>query len=216
MTSKLVFLDPNSVEEIPFTTSEVIAENGNVKHDTVQRLIRKYETDIEEFGKLGFQIRPSESGQSEKIYKLNEQQATLLIIFMKNTLPVRRFKKALVKQFYLMQKELISRKVTRQIGKEAREALTNAIQTLPDSPHKEMKYKHYSDLVYKKIFGKNAKQLRIDFGISKKDNLRNMFTAGELDSVLKLERQVSSLIELGYDYSQIKEIVNKVQLLKVI
>ena len=68
MTSKLVFLDPNSIEEIPFTTSEVIAENGNVKHDTVQRLIRKYETDIEEFGKLGFQIRPSESGQSEKIY----------------------------------------------------------------------------------------------------------------------------------------------------
>lgn len=216
MTSKLVFLDPNSIEEIPFTTSEVIAENGNVKHDTVQRLIRKYETDIEEFGKLGFQIRPSESGQSEKIYKLNEQQATLLIIFMKNTLPVRRFKKALVKQFYLMQKELISRKVTRQIGKEARESLTNAIQALPDTPHKEMKYKHYSDLVYKKIFGKNAKQLKIDYGIGKKDNLRNMFTADELDKVIKLERQISSLIELGYEYSEIKGILNKAQLLQAI
>ena len=140
----------------------------------------------------------------------------MLIIFMKNTLPVRRFKKALVKQFYLMQKELISRKVTRQIGKEARESLTNAIQALPDTPHKEMKYKHYSDLVYKKIFGKNAKQLKIDYGIGKKDNLRNMFTADELDKVIKLERQISSLIELGYEYSEIKGILNKAQLLQAI
>ena len=207
--SNLVFLEPDDLNEIPFTTSKVVAENGKVRHDTVQRLIRSYESDLEEFGKLGFQIRPSESGQSEKIYKLNEQQATLLIIYMKNTLPVRKFKKALVKQFYLMQKELISRKVTRQIGKQAREALTNAIQCLPDSPHKQMKYKHYTDLVYKIVFGKNTKQLKEFHGISKTDNLRNRFTSAELGRVEKLEGQVSSLIDLDYDYQTIKDIISR-------
>jgi len=207
--NNLVFLEPDDLSEIPFTTSKVIAEHGKVQHDTVQRLIRNYESDLEEFGKLGFEIRPLESGQSEKIYKLNEQQSTLLIIYMKNTLPVRQFKKALVKQFYLMQKELISRKVTRQIGKQAREALTNAIQGLPESPHKEMKYKHYTDLVYKIVFGKNAKQLREFHGIGKTDNLRNRFTSSELKQVEMIEGQISSLIDLDYDYKMVKDIVSR-------
>jgi phage regulator Rha-like protein len=201
--NELVFLDPDDLNEIPFTTSKVVAEHGQVKHETVQRLIRNYEDDLKEFGKLGFEIRPLASGQSEKLYKLNEEQATLLITYMKNTLPVRNFKKALVKQFYLMQKELTSRKVTRQIGKQAREALTNAIQALPESPHKQMKYKHYTDLVYKIVFGKNSKQLREEYGLGKNDDLRNRFTADELELVELLERQVSVLIELGHDYQSI-------------
>jgi len=209
MSDQLVFLEPNDLHEIPFTTSRVVAECGKVQHDTVQRLIRNYESDLEEFGKLGFEIRPLESGQSEKIYKLNEEQSTLLITYMKNTLPVRKFKKALVKQFFLMQKELISRRVTRQIGKQAREALTNAIQELPDSPHKEMKYKQYTDMIYKIVFGKNSKQLKEQFELSKSDILRNRFTASELVLVEKLERQVSVLVDLGHDYHSIKEELSK-------
>jgi len=207
--NKLVFLEPNDLNEIPFTTSKVISEHGKVKHHALQVMISKYQSDLEEFGKVSFEIRPLESGQSEKVYKLNEQQATLLIIYMKNTLPVRQFKKALVKQFYLMQKELISRKVTRQIGKQAREALTNAIQGLPESPHKSMKFKHYTDLVYKIVFGKNTKQLRDAYGITKKDNLRNRFTASELSQVERIEVQISSLIDLDYDYQSIKDVVSR-------
>jgi len=211
--NELVFLEPDDLNEIPFTTSKVIAKNGKVKHHALQVMISKYQSDLEEFGKVSFEIRPSESGQSEKIYKLNEQQSTLLIIYMKNTLPVRQFKKALVKQFYLMQKELISRKVTRQIGKQAREALTNAIQGLPESPHKQMKYKHYTDLVYKIVFGKNSKQLKEAYGMGKGDNLRNRFTSSELAQVEKLEGQVSSLIALDYDYKSIKDVISRKYLL---
>ena len=206
--NNLVFLEPDDLNEIPFTTSKVVAENGKVKHHALQVMISKYQSDLEEFGKVSFEIRPLESGQSEKLYKLNEQQATLLITYMKNTLPVRQFKKALVRQFYLMQKELISRKVTRQIGKQAREALTNAILGLPDSPHKDMKYKHYTDLVYKIVFGKNAKQLKEQFGLDKSSTiLRNRFASSELEQVEKLEGQISSLIALDYDYKSIKDIL---------
>ena len=210
--NSLVFLDPDDLNEIPFTTSKIIAEHGQVKHHALQVMIAKYQTDLEEFGRLSFEMRPLETKgglQHEKIYHLNEEQSTLLITYMKNTFPVRKFKKALVKQFYLMQKELTKRKVTRQIGKQAREALTNAIQALPESPHKAMKYKQYTDLVYKIVFGKTAKQLREEFGLKKSDELRNRFTADELETVEKLERQVSVLIDLGHDYQSIKEVLSK-------
>lgn len=218
--NELVFLEPNCLEEIPFTTSKVIADNGKVKHDTVQRLIRNYSEDIEEFGKLAFEMRPSDGingfeirksnvGRPEKIYKLNEQQATLLITYMKNTLPVRKFKKALVKQFYIMQKELTKRTATRMIGKQAREALTNAIQSLPDSPHKSMKYKHYTDLVYKIVFNKSSKQLREEYGIGAKDSLRDYFMASQITDIERLENQIGVLIDLGNDYQTIKIILTK-------
>jgi len=203
--NELVFLNPDDINEIPFTTSEVIAKHGQVKHHALQNMILKFKSDIEEFGKLAFEMRPSGSGQSEKIYHLNEEQATLLITYMKNTLPVRKFKKDLVKQFYIMQKELDKRKVTREIGKQARETLTNAIQALPESPHKGMKYKQYTDMIYKIVFNKNAKQLREEYGIAKKDNLRDMFSARDNESINRLERQVGSMIELGYDYYTIKD-----------
>ncbi|MFA5208459.1 MAG: Rha family transcriptional regulator [Candidatus Paceibacterota bacterium] len=219
--NELVFLDPNDINETPFTTSEVIAENGKVRHDTVQHLIRDYQNDIEEFGKLAFEMRPygegingfkirkSNAGRPEKIYHLNEEQATLLITYMKNTLPVRNFKKALVKQFYIMQKELTKRITTREIGKRAREALTDAIQGLPESPHKCFKYNQYTDLIYKIVFGKIARKLREEYGITKKDSLRDRFSAEENEKVDKLEQMISSMIELGYDYGTIKAALTK-------
>lgn len=208
--NELVFLEPDDIQEEPFTTSKVIAENGKVEHKTVTDLINRYKEDIKEFGEVRFKIafNPNTS-RNYNVYQLNEQQATLLITYMQNTLPVRKFKKALVKQFYIMQKELNSRKVTREIGKQAREALTNAIQGLPDSPHKAMKYKHYTDLIYKIVFGKNAKQLRAEYGISEKDNLRDRFQSIENERIEKLEQQVGVMIDLGYDYKTIKDALIK-------
>lgn len=214
---KLVFLEPNDIKEEPFTTSEVIAERGKVEHKTVTDLINRYKDDLKEFGEVRFKIAFNpKTSRNYNVYQLNEQQATLLITYMQNTLPVRKFKKALVKQFYIMQKELNSRRVTRQIAKQSREALTNAIQALPESPHKAMKYKHFTDLVYKIVFGKNAKQLRNEYGITEKDNLRDRFTVEENSRIEKLENQISVLLDLGYDYSSIKEELNKKYLEKAI
>ena len=207
--NELVFLDPDDIKEIPFTTSKVVAEHGQVKHHALQQMILKYEDDIKEFGKLAFEMRPLPSGQPEKIYHLNEEQATLLITYMKNTLPVRKFKKDLVKQFYIMQKELTKRITTREIGKRAREALTSAIQGLPESPHKCYKYNQYTDLIYKIIFGKIARKLREEYGITKKDSLRDRFSAEENEKIDKLEQMIGSMIELGYDYDTIKAALTK-------
>lgn len=81
-------------DKVPYTLSNIIAEGVGIKHSSITRTIRKHEKDFEEFGKLGFKIRPSDSGQGEKIYKLNEDQAILLITYLKNTDIVRAFKKS--------------------------------------------------------------------------------------------------------------------------
>ncbi len=209
MNKNLVFLESNNLNEEPFTTSKIIAECGEVKHHAVQQLIQTYIKDLEEIAKVAFEMRYLPSGQSEKIYKLNEQQATLIITYMKNTKPVREFKKALVKQFFRMRKELEKRAITRAVAKDARNALTDAINLLPDSPHKKFKYKHYTELVYKTAFGMNTKELKMKLDIPKDDNLRDYLTESQLKKIQKIENQVAVFVEMGYEYKDVKEILKK-------
>lgn len=80
----LVYLDPNDCTETPFTTSNVIAENSHVQHHAVTRLIQQYEKDLREFGILRFENEViTGRGQPQKLYLLNEEQATLLITYAK-------------------------------------------------------------------------------------------------------------------------------------
>lgn len=206
----LVYLDPNDCTETLFTTSKVIAENAHIQHETVVRMIEKYKDDLQEMGKVRFEIgfNPN-SSRNFTNYHLNEMQATLLITYLQNTKPVRQFKKALVREFYRMQAELTKRRMTREIGKQARATLTDAISHLPDSPHKAMKYKQYTDLIYTTIFGKNGKQLREHYGITKGDEIRNRFTACELEAVEQLEQFAGTLIDAGMEYQAVKEAVKR-------
>ena len=82
--SELVFLEPNKLDAVPFTTSEVIAEFAGVKHHAVQQLITKHETDFKEFGQVAFEMRAvtySRGTNYEKIFHLTEEQATLLMTY---------------------------------------------------------------------------------------------------------------------------------------
>ena len=87
------------------TTSMAIADGVGYEHATVIRLVRDNKDDLEDFGGVGFQIQPFETAgglQQREIALLNEQQATLLITYMRNNDVVRAFKKQLVKAFYEM------------------------------------------------------------------------------------------------------------------
>lgn len=131
---ELVFL--NKRQE-PYTTSDLIAEFAGIQHHTVTRLIRNHADDFEDFGVLGFEIHKplpnSQGGRPDKIYRLNEQQATLLMTYLKNTAQVRMFKKELVRQFYAMREILRERQtrgwlMARAEGKKARRLETDAIK----------------------------------------------------------------------------------------
>lgn len=201
----LVYLSPNT--EDPFTTSEVIAECAGVKRDTVQKLIQRHGKHLREFGRVGFEIRTLQTRggqQMAKIYHLNEQQATLLLTFLRNTPVVIEFKKELVRQFFAMRKELMNIKAIKAERKPLRTSMTDAIKALPDSPHKQFKYSQYTDLAYMAALGKTARQLRKERGAEKSATASDYMSSDELAAVSKMENRISVLLEVGMDYQQVK------------
>ncbi|MCZ2158883.1 Rha family transcriptional regulator [Bartonella sp. 220] len=96
---------------IAVTTSLKVAEGVRHTHKTVMQLVRQNIKDFEEFGSLAFEMRVSrkdgKGGQKREVAILNEPQATLLMTYMRNNDMVRAFKKALVKAFYDLKKQLI-------------------------------------------------------------------------------------------------------------
>lgn len=99
-----------AVEGEPRASSEVIARGVGVQHKNMLAMIRKYQGDLSEFGLVAFQTRARCSGKhgggDVEFAMLNEQQATLLLAFMRNSPKVVEFKIALIKEFFRMRGEL--------------------------------------------------------------------------------------------------------------
>lgn len=92
---------------VAVTTTLAIAEGTGSDHASVIKLVRNYQSDLEEFGILDFKSenQTGNAGRPTEYASLNEQQSTLLLTYMRNSDIVRNFKKRLVKAFY----ELASR-----------------------------------------------------------------------------------------------------------
>ncbi len=184
----------------PYTTSEIIAECAEVKHDTVQSLIRNHQEDFESYGIIGFEIRKLDGrGRPMKIYRLNEQQATLLITYLKNTEPVRRFKMNLVKAFFEMREELSKFRMQRALEKPKRKTLHESIETWESKP----KHAHstMNNLLLKAVTDRNAKQLREERGGY---NGIDSLTSDELEQYQAFEDMVIAMIGLNMSYQEIK------------
>ena len=201
----LVYLDG---KKEPYTTSEIIAECAELKHDTVQSLIRNHKDDLEVFGFYGFEIRKlSGRGRPRKIYHLNEQQATLLITYLDNTKPVREFKVALVKAFFEMRDELSKFREQRALEKPTHKTLNDVISKWDNAP--TMAFPTVNNLLLKLSTGKNKKKLIEDRG--GKTGL-DCLTSVELAKYQAYEKAVIPLIELNMEYSVIRDTLSQVQL----
>lgn len=111
----------------------------------------------------------------------------------------------------------ISEQVLRQAGITIRRTLTDSIRDLiEESPNKRFQYKNFTDLIYKALFGMNAKELKLHLGLTKEQNIRDFLNANELEAVLQAERQVSTLIEMKLSYSDIKGIFAKKQVVRAL
>lgn len=152
-----------------FTNSKVIAEGTGNQHHAVQQLISKYENDIKEFGVLSFEMRVLKhqnykGSTREKVYYLNEEQATFVITLLRNSKVVVKFKKELVRQFYAMRRFLIEKQSklwsdTRISNKDNRLKETDVIKLLADyakdqgSTHSDKLYITYTKLAKMVISG---------------------------------------------------------------
>lgn len=66
----------------------------------------------------------------------------------------------------------------------------------------------FTNCIYKAVFGLDAKKLREKLVLTRADSLRDSFTAEELAQVEVLERLVSSLVDLGWGYEQVKGFIS--------
>ena len=198
---ELVYMDG---KKEPYTLSSIVAECAEIKHRHLKILLNKHREDFESFGKVQFKISPSKSGQNVRDYILNEQQATLLITYLRNTEPVKEFKKNLVKAFFEMRDELSKRYLQRELEKPKRKSLTEAIQTWEKAP--KHAYSTLTNLLLKGVTGKNKAQLMQE---RESENGIDSLTSAELTNYQSLEDMVIAMINLNMRYSEIKELIFK-------
>lgn len=183
---ELVELKGNDV----FTNSKVIAEGTGNQHHAVRELIKKYRSEIEEFGALFISNEESSGGRPMEIFYLNEEQATFVITLLRNSKVVVKFKKELVKQFYSMRRFLLEKQSklwndTRIANKENRLKETDVIKLLVEyakeqgSEHSDKLYMVYTNLA-KSIIG------------GKRDNI----TASDLNNLTLVESIILQTIRI--------------------
>ena len=186
--NELVLLKGNDV----FTNSLVIAEGTQNKHRSVQRIIDKHILSLELFGKVRFEITPTESGQEQKVYFLNEEQATFLITLLRNNESVLDFKIKLVKEFYRMRKFILERQskewiATRYQGKLTRKAETDVLKQLVEYA-KEQGSEHPDK--YYMLYSKLANSIA---GIKKRDEA----SIAQLNNLSLIENIILHVIDAG-------------------
>ena len=199
----LVFYTDNTLKAEPYTTSEIIANNTNNSRIAVRRLIEKHINRLKQFGKVEFEMQPLPSGQKAKVYKLNEQQATLLITFLDNSDIVANFKTLLVKQFYEMRDELTKRNINRAIEKPVKKTLMDCIKKWKYAS--KYAYSNINRLLIKGATGLSIKALKKERGDAKA--ALDLLTSQEQEKYKQLEQKVIAYIEADFDYQLIKALL---------
>ena len=201
----LVEIKTVNKEEVTVVTSLDVAETFEKRHDHVLRDVEKLKKDIPNFGEMFFETTmPDSYGRSQKAFLMNRDGFTLLVMGYTGE-KAMKFKIAYIKQFNAMEQALIGKMKEREKGIAVRQALTKAIQQSNENERMHgHAYSTYTDIVYKVVFGKTAKQLREEYGITKNDNLRDYFNSDEISKVQSVEMIVSGLMNCGWGYDEIK------------
>ena len=206
----LVEIKKMNKEEVTVVTSLDVAEKFEKNHRDVMESIRNIGEAIStaEFSALFYlDSYKASNGKTNPMYLMTRDGFTLLAMGY-NGDKAMKFKLAYIKQFNAMEKALIGKLKEREKGIAVRQALTNALQQSQENERMHgHAYSTYTNIVYKAVFGKDAKRLREEYGISKKENLRDYFSEEELKAVQSVEMIVSGLVNCGWGYDQIKEFV---------
>lgn len=198
-----------SKREVNVTTSIDVAETFGKRHDNVLRDIKNIECS-DTFRLLNFEetVYVDSHNRTQTMYYLTKNGFTLLVMGYTGE-KAARFKEDYINQFDAMEELIKGKLIEREKGIAVRNALTKAIDVSGENERMHNHaYSTYTNLVYKAVFGKNANQLREEYGITKKDNLREYFSAEELAKVQSIEMVVSGLVNCGWGFEDIKEFIN--------
>ena len=195
------------------TNTVAIAEGVGRDHDTIIKLVDRNKSDLEEFGRVGFEIRTLDTKggrQKQRVALLNEQQTTLLITYMRNNEVVRSFKKRLVAEFFTMRSALAKKKIDRNSARLEYKPMTDAIKHEREAQGKQIAPHHFSneaDLINRLALGMTAAKFRVHHEIGKKEPIRDYLTPEQIHCITKLQRANTVFISMGWDFEQRKEVL---------
>ena len=204
-------------QEVLTVSSREVAEDFEKRHadvlESITALIGQMDTTENSALFIESSYKAS-NGKTNKEYLLTRDGFSLLVMGFTGEKALE-WKLRYIKAFNGMEAELKrlyeERKkweIERAKGVVIRHVLTDTIKMkVPDSPHKKFMYPNYTKMIYKFIFGKTVDELREQYGIKGKESVRDYITADELREVESLEMLVSSLINLGMGYDEIKNFI---------
>lgn len=216
MENVKVFKNMNG--EIVTDSLRVASDFANGRHDNVISKIKALEVSYD-FRERHLKLVKYTNKQNKVLtkYELTKSGFMMLVMHYQG---FTELKEQYITEYEDMEKFISESKLSeeflyyRRTGKIARKELTDTINEVIH-PSTKFVYSNYTNLVYKKLFGKDRKHLSEERGLSKKDNIRDFFTNDELGDVLKLEKRVESYIvtlkDLGFSekeiYHKIKEML---------
>lgn len=195
-------------QEVTVVTSLDIARTFEKEHKHVLRDIRELECS-EEFRQSNFEQSSylNEQNHKQPMYYITRDGFTLLAMGYTGE-KAMKFKEAYIKQFNVMERMFQGKLIEREKGIAVRQSLTKALQQSTENERMHgHAYSTYTNCIYKVLFGMNANKLREHFGISRKENLRDCFSAEELKAIQSMECMISGLVDCGWGYDQIKEFI---------
>lgn len=197
-------------KEVTVVTSLDVAETFGKEHKHVLEDVRRICDSLStaEISALFYESDyVATNGKKNPMYLMNRDGFTLLVMGYTGE-KAMKFKLAYINQFNQMEELLKGKLIEREKGIAVRQSLTKAIQQSSENERMHgHAYSTYTDIVYRTVFGKTAKQLREEYGIDKKANLRDYFTVEELEKVQSIEMIISGLVNCGWGYNEIKEFI---------
>lgn len=210
-------------EERLITTSLKVAETFTYKDEEGKQYTREHKSVLRAIRELNCSEKfrsehfaPSEyvdvRGKKQPCMEMDRDGFTLLVMGFSDPKSMY-FKEKYIEEFNAMENELKRIYTERQQwqterdkGVVIRHILTDTIKMkIADSPHKRFAYPNYTNLIYRTLFNKSAKELEQEYGMKPKENLRDYFTGGDLEKVQSAEMLISSLISCGWGYKEIKD-----------
>nr|DAV81583.1 MAG TPA: regulatory protein [Caudoviricetes sp.] len=212
----LVKIMEQNREEILTANSRDVAEHFEKDHKHVLESIRNLTAENSATKSMFIETSFESRGKFYPQYELTRDGFSLLVMGFTGAKALE-WKLKYIEAFNEMERELKrlfeERKRTeieRAKGIIIRHILTDTIKMkIADSPNKKFAYPNYTKLIYRTIFGKSLKELQVDFGVKPKETVRDYMTAEQLKEVESMEMLVSSLINLGMSYDEIKSFIQQ-------
>ena len=200
-------------EEEILTTSLKVAKKFEKEHKDVLESIRKL-TAEKSAAKFFKETTYRNRGKEYPMYEMNRDGFSLLAMGFTGEKALK-WKLEYINAFNVMESELKriyterqQWQIERDKGVVIRHILTDTIKMkVAESPHKRFAYPNYTNLIYRTLFGKSARELEDELDVKAKENLRDYFSGESLAQVQSMEMLVSSLINCGWGYNEIKNFI---------